>query len=106
MTVNLFTLLTSTGSYQNVVSRDVYGKKTGGTVVTFKCHVKFTRNESYTPEGNTITYMGTLYMDGVYDIQNNAILTLPDGKQPKISSVNVFYDETGLPHHTTVNFEG
>jgi hypothetical protein len=44
-------------------------------------------------------------MDAVYDVQEEAILTLPDGSTPKILSVKTFYDENGA-HHTSVDFEG
>lgn len=98
-------LMASTATYQNVSSRDVYGKKTGGTVVSFKCHIKLNRRETYDSEGNNVVYGGTVIMDGVYDIQKNAILNMPDGTTPKILNVQTFYDEVG-PHHTTVDFEG
>lgn len=98
-------LMVSTASYQNVVSKDIYGKKTGGTATTFKCHVKYNRREMYTPEGNMVLLGGSVIMDGVYDIQKNAILTLPNGSTPKIINVQTFFDEIG-PHHTTVEFEG
>lgn len=98
-------LMVTAASYQNVASRDVYGTRTGGTTVSFYCHIKYNRREAYTPEGNLVTYGGTIYMDGVYDIQKNAILNLPDGTHPKIISIQTFFDETGA-HHTTVDFEG
>jgi hypothetical protein len=102
---NLTSLMATTATYQNVASRDVYGSRNGGTVVTFKCHIKLNRREAYTPEGNTISYGGTIYMDNVYDVQKNAILNMPDGTHPKILNVQTFYDEVGA-HHTTIDFEG
>lgn len=98
-------LMPSTASYQNVASRDVYGARTGGAVVSFKCHIKLNRREAYDAEGNVVTFGGTVIMDGVYDVQKNAILSLPDGTHPKILNVQTFYDENG-PHHTTIDFEG
>ena len=98
-------LMPTSASYQNVVSRDVYGSKTGGAVVPFKCHIKYDRRETYDAEGNVVVYGGMIYMDKVYDVQKNAILNLPDGTHPKILTVATFYDEVG-PHHTTISFEG
>ena len=98
-------LMITSGTYQNVTSKDIYGKRTGGTAVKFKCHIKYNRRETYTPEGNIVVLGGSVIMDGVYDVQKNAILNLPDGSKPKIVSVQTFYDEVG-PHHTTIEFEG
>ena len=98
-------LMVSTGTYQNITSRDVYGKRTGGTAVSFKCHVKYNRREAYSPDGHLVILGGTVIMDDVYNIGKAAILTLPDGSTPKIINVQTFFDEVG-PHHTTVDFEG
>lgn len=98
-------LMVTDASYQNVTSRDVYGTRTGGTTVTFKCHIKFNRRETYMPDGTMVVYGGTVYMDGIYSVGKGAILNLPDGTHPKILSVQTFYDEHG-PHHTTIDFEG
>jgi len=98
-------LMPSTATFQNVASRDVYGNRTAGSTVTFKCHIKTNRLEQSAPDGVVVSLSGTIYMDGVYAVQKNAILTLPDGSQPKIKGVQTFYDEVG-PHHTTIDFEG
>jgi len=98
-------LMITSASYQNVASRDVYGTKTGGSVVTFKCHIKLNRRETLMPDGSMVVFGGTIYMDNVYDVQKNAILNLPDGTHPKILTVQTFYDEVGS-HHTTIDFEG
>ena len=98
-------LMPTTATYQNVTSRDVYGTRTGGTAVTFKCHIKYSRREVYMPDGQMVTLGGTIYMDDVYDVAKGAILNLPDGSHPKIATVQTFYSETG-PHHTTIDFEG
>jgi hypothetical protein len=98
-------LMITSASYQNVSSRDVYGTKTGGTAVTFKCHIKYNRRETLMPDGSMVVFGGTVYMDGVYDVQKGAILNLPDGTHPKILTVQTFYDEIGS-NHTTIDFEG
>jgi len=98
-------LMPTTATFQNVTSRDVYGARTGGTVVTFKCHIKYDRREAYTSDGQLVTFGGTVYMDDVYNVQKGAILNLPDGTKPKILSVQTFYDEDAA-HHTTIDFEG
>jgi hypothetical protein len=98
-------LMPTTATYQNVSSLDIYGKRTGGPVVTFKCHIKTNRIESHTAEDRVVSMSGTVYMDNVYDVTKNAILTLPDGLKPKITNVLTSYNENG-PHHTTIDFEG
>lgn len=97
--------MVSTATFQNVASRDVYGKRTGGAVVSFKCHVKYNRRENYDAEGHLVVLGGTVIMDDVYNVGKAAILTLPDGSTPKIITVQTFFDEVG-PHHTTIDFEG
>jgi hypothetical protein len=98
-------LMITTATYQNVTSRDVYGTRTGGSAVTFKCHIKYNRRETYMPDGTMVVFGGTVIMDDVYNVTKGAILNLPDGTKPKILSVQTFYDEVG-PHHTTIDFEG
>ena len=98
-------LMPTTATYSNVASRDVYGNRTAGTAVSFKCHLSLTRKETQDADGTVISVAGTLQMDGVYDIQKGAILTLPDGSTPKITAVHTYYDEEG-PNHTSVEFEG
>jgi hypothetical protein len=98
-------LMPSTATYQNITSNNVYGGRIAGTVVSFKCHIKTNRIENTGKDGVLISLSGTVYMDDVYDVQKTALLTLPDGSQPKITNVQTFYDEIG-PHHTTIDFEG
>jgi len=98
-------LMVTSASYEDVTSRNVYGARTGGTAVSFKCHIKFDRREAYTSDGQLVTFGGTVYMDGIYNVSKGAILNLPDGTHPKILNVQTFYDEVG-PHHTTIDFEG
>lgn len=98
-------LMITQASYENVSSRDVYGTRTGGTPISFYCHIKYNRREAYTPDGQLVTYGGTIYMDGVYSVSKGAILNLPDGTHPKILNVQTFYDEDGA-NHTTIDFEG
>jgi len=98
-------LMVTSASYEDVTSRNVYGARTGGTAVSFMCHIKFDRREAYTSDGQLVTFGGTVYMDGIYNVSKGAILNLPDGTHPKILNVQTFYDEVG-PHHTTIDFEG
>lgn len=98
-------LLNTECTYSNITARDVYGNRTAGTTVTFKCYLHLDRIESYDAEGSSVNRTGKAVMNGVYDVQKGAILTLPDGSTPKITKVTTFYDENGT-HHTTIEFEG
>lgn len=98
-------LMPTTATYANPTGYDVYGKPSAGTAVTFRCHISRNQKQVFTPDGVTILQGGTIQMDGIYDIGEEAILTLPDGSTPKILSVKTFFDENG-PHHTSVDFEG
>lgn len=95
----------TTATYQNVTSRDIYGAKSVGSAVTFKCHLKTQRVEDFQGDGDVVSLAGTAIMDGVYDVQKGALLTLPSGDTPKITKVDTFYDEVGA-HHTTIEFAG
>jgi hypothetical protein len=98
-------LMPTTATFANPSGFDVFGKPTPGPVTTFKCHISRNQRQVFSPEGVTILQGGSLQMDDVYDVGEEAILTLPDGSTPKILSVKTFFDENG-PHHTTVDFEG
>ena len=98
-------MMPTTATYANPSGLDVYGKPTAGTVVTFKCHISRNQRQVFSPDGVVVLEGGTIQMDDVYDINEQAILTLPDGSTPKILSVRTYYDENGA-HHTSVDFEG
>jgi len=98
-------LMPTVATFANPTGYDVYGKPSAGTAISFKCHISRNQRQVFGPEGVTILQGGTLQMDGVYDIDEEAILTLPDGSKPKILAVKTFFDENGA-HHTSVDFEG
>jgi len=98
-------LMPTTATFANPTGYNVYGKPTAGTVVTFKCHISRNQRQVFTPEGVAVLQGGSIQMDDIYDIQEEAILTLPDGSTPKILAVKTFFDETGA-HHTSLDFEG
>lgn len=106
MSINQFVdLMPTTATFANPSGYDVYGAPTAGTVVSFKCHISRNQKQVFTPTGVAVLQGGTIQMDDVYDIDEEAILTLPDGSQPKILSVKTFFDENG-EHHTSLDFEG
>ena len=98
-------MMPTTATFANVASTNIYGKKTAGAPVSFKCHISRNNREVYTPEGVIIVKGGSIQMDGIYAVQDTAVLTLPDGSTPKIIAVKTFYDESGA-HHTSIDFEG
>jgi len=98
-------LMITAGSFQNVASRDVYGKRTGGTPVSFNCHLTLNREERYSQEDSgTTVFSGTMIMDGVYGIQKGAIISI-EGQSVKATRVTTYFDEVGS-NHTTVEFSG
>lgn len=106
MSINQFLdLMPTTATFANPTGYDLYGKPTAGTAVSFKCHISQNVKQVFTPDGVAILQGGTIQMDDVYDIQEEAILTLPDGSTPKILSIKTYYDESGA-HHTSVDYEG
>ena len=98
-------LMITEGVYQNISSRDVYGKRIGGTSVSFKCHLTISRNDLYDAENSSrVTYSGNIIMDGVYAIEDNAILTI-EGLSLKATKVTTYFDESAS-HHTSVELSG
>jgi hypothetical protein len=98
-------LMPTTATFANPSGFDVYGKPSLGTVVSFKCHISRNQRQSFTPEGVLVLQGGSIQMDAVYQVDQKAVLTLPDGSTPKILSVKTFFDENGA-HHTSLDFEG
>ena len=98
-------LMPTTATYANPTGYDVYGKPTAGVAVPFRCHISRNQRQVFSPEGVAILQGGTIQMNGIYDIAEEAILTLPDGSTPKILSIKTFFDENGA-HHTSIDFEG
>jgi hypothetical protein len=96
-------LMITSGSFMNVASRDVYGKRVGGSPVTFKCHLTLNKNDSYESETTRQTVSGVMIMDGVYNIQKNAIITV-EGVEFKPLKITTFYDEVGA-NHTSVELD-
>jgi hypothetical protein len=98
-------LMPTSGAYQNISSRDVYGKRIGGPAVPFKCHITLNRNDRYSAEDSgTVVYSGNLIMDDVYDIAKGAIITI-EGERVKAVRVTTYFDEVGA-NHTSVEFSG
>lgn len=95
-------LMTQTATYQNVASLDVYGNRTLGSTVTFKCHVSSKRREVFNSAGIKVISSGTVIMDGVYAVQAGAKIVMPNGSTPPIIDVSLSYDEHGA-HHTTLH---
>lgn len=98
-------LMPTTATFANPTGYNVYGKPTAGTVVTFKCHISRNQRQVFSPEGVAVLQGGSIQMDDIYDVEEEAILTLPDGSTPKIIAVKTFFDENGA-HHTSLDFEG
>lgn len=98
-------LMITSGSFQNVASRDVFGKRTGGTPVPFKCHLTLNREDRYSQEdsGSTV-FSGSIIMDNVYNMQKGAIISI-EGQTVKAVRVTTYFDEIGA-NHTSVEFSG
>lgn len=98
-------LMPTTATFANPTGYNVHGKPTAGTAVSFKCHISRNQRQVFTPEGVAVLQGGSIQMDDIYDIREEAILTLPDGSTPKILGIKTFFDEKGA-HHTSLDFEG
>jgi hypothetical protein len=98
-------LMITSGSFQNVASRDVYGKRTGAASVSFKCHLTLNREDRYSQEDSgTAVFSGNIIMDDVYTINKGAIISIA-GELVKATRVTTYFDEVGS-HHTSVEFSG
>jgi len=53
--------------------------------------------------GREVVSTAQMYLDGTVSVGVQDRITLPDGSQPVILSVEVLPDETGATHHVVVN---
>lgn len=98
-------LMITPGTFRNVASRDVYGKRIGGAAVAFQCHLTLNREEKYSAEDSgAVVFSGSIIMNGVYAINKGAIIEIVD-RLVKATRVTTFFDEVG-EHHTSVEFSG
>lgn len=98
-------LMITAGTFRNVTSRDVYGKRTGGTAVAFLCHLTLNREDRYSAEDSgAVVFSGNIIMNGVYAINKGAIIDIV-GQSVKATRVTTFFDDVA-EHHTSVEFSG
>lgn len=98
-------LMITSGTFRNVASRDVYGKRTGGAAVSFQCHLTLNREDRYSQEDSgAVVFSGNIIMNGVYAINKGAIIDI-EGQSVKATRVTTYFDEVGS-NHTSVEFSG
>lgn len=96
-------LLNDTVTVEPYTGRDVYGKPTYGTAVSFAARVVYAARGVITQRGETIRGTGEVWLSTTYVVAQQDRVTLPDGTSPAILDVARYPDEAGA-HHVKLVF--
>lgn len=88
-------LMSSYVTIEHHIGRDQYGKDLYGPSFTVRCRIDNTLREYRTSATTTQGSTTVIVLDGVYHVDTNDRITLPNGKQPPIVNVDVFSDDKG-----------
>lgn len=98
-------LLTQTVTFEPFVSRTDYGKESYGAPVSYPARVTEQLVLVRQPDGSEKLARHKVRLDGDAVIEARGRLTLPDGSQPPILSVDRAPDETGGTYTVLVRTE-
>ncbi len=88
-------LMTQTVTVQPQSGNNAAGEPTFGDAITIRCRIQGTIKEIRAADGLTRMSSALVILDGVYGIEPQDKLTLPDGTTPVILSVNQNNDGAG-----------
>lgn len=94
-------LMNDTVTVEPWTGQDAYAKPSFGAAVQYKGRVVSRIRMVRAFDGQEKVSSRTVWLAGDLKVDPRDRLTLPDGTQPPILSVNAFPDETG-PHHRMV----
>jgi hypothetical protein len=98
-------MMTETVTVAAVASKDAYGKRTLGASTTITGRLVFEVTERLDTQGRQVVETGRVICYGAYpNVTTDDVLTLPDGSQPSIVSVDTVKDVGGVDHHTVIRF--
>jgi len=82
---------------------NVYGEPQYGAAVQYSAFVQHRTRLVRDRTGQGIISTAQVYLDGSVNVGIQDRITLPDGSQPTILSIEALPDETGSTHHKVVN---
>lgn len=89
-------MMSDTITFKKSTSVDKYGKRTMGAASSpIICRVLTKPTMVRTEAGEEKVSSTTVWLDGVYGVEPEDEVTLPNGKKPKVMTVERYTDETG-----------
>jgi len=82
---------------------NTYGEPQYGDSVQYSAFVQRKTKLVRDRMGQEVVSSAQVYLDGSVDVSIQDRITLPDGSQPVILSIEALPDETGSIHHKVVN---
>ncbi|MBC7340893.1 MAG: hypothetical protein H5U02_00305 [Clostridia bacterium] len=82
---------------------NAYSEPVYGAPVTYSAFVQRKTKLVRDRTGREVVSTAQVYLDGSVNVGVQDRITLPDGSQPVVLSVEVLPDETGSAHHKVVN---
>jgi len=82
---------------------NTYGEPQYGDPVQYSAFVQHKTKLVRDRTGQEVVSTAQVYLDGSVDVGIQDRITLPEGSQPVILSIEVLPDETGSTHHKVVN---
>jgi len=82
---------------------NAYGEPQYGAAVQYSAFVQRKTKLVRDRMGQEVVSTAQVYLDGSVDVGIQDRITLPDGSQPVILSIEALSDETGNTHHKVVN---
>jgi hypothetical protein len=102
-TTAFFDLMTDTVQIEPAAGRDLYGAAVFGPVASFRARIIYRSRVSRSTVAEVNVPKGVVWLAGTPALTLDDRVTLPDGTQPTILSVEVPTDPAG-PHHTKITF--
>ena len=97
-------LMPQTLEHRRLIGRDLHGEPIFGESNFYRCRVVEAQDSFREPDARRSQARRTFaWVFGVHNISEQDFIKLPDGREPVITLVSEFPDETG-PHHEKIEF--
>lgn len=100
---DFFDFFKQTVTVEPYTGQNQYAEPTYGASVQYSAFVQRKTKLVRDRAGREVVSMAQVYLDGSVNVGVQDRITLPDGSQPVILSVEDLPDETGVSHHKVVN---
>ena len=96
-------LMPDTVELQELVAHDAYGRPQYGSPASYRARLSLAPHRLRQPDGHELLARGAAWLASTEAISPEALLTLPDGSQARVVSVELPGDEAGR-HHVKLYF--